>query len=481
MAGTNREQQETGDPYRPVYHLAPPSGWMNDPNGLAQAGGTYHFFYQHFPDRPEPGPMHWGHAVSTDLLRWRHEPVALAPDTPADIGGCWSGSAVVTEGGRLALLYTGLDGEGNQAQCLAFADDPSNTTFTKFGGNPVVTAPEGVPRSEFRDPKVWRHGDAWYMVVGSSSEGRGALQLYSSRDLKSWSHLGVAARAGEGEGRMWECPDLFPLADGHVLVFSPIQRHTLGIVGDMDYDRGEFTKDRAFILDYGPDFYAPQTFIQTLIESSGDENARRILVGWMANWGSAKGAPTKEYGWAGALTVPRVMTLLEDGTLAQTPVPEIETLRREHREFGDVTVREGESGFLGGLSGAVMEIAAEFDLGRGGARKLGLRLRRSGEGEEETLVYYDMEEQSVVLDRMKSGAGVAEDDGTYEAPLPLQPGTKLRLHILMDRSSVEVFTNEGRVVLTARVYPTRGDSTGVDLFAEGGTAALTRLDAWRLG
>jgi beta-fructofuranosidase len=469
----NRATPTDKDPYRPVYHLAPPGGWMNDPNGLSQAGGVYHFFYQHFPEEPEPGPMHWGHATSRDLVHWKHEPIALRPDSPFDCGGCWSGSAVVSDDGRLVLVYTGCDEDRNQAQCVAFAGDASNTAFRKFDDNPVVTAPEGVSPRDFRDPKAWRHGDAWYMVVGSKAEARGALQLYTSTDLRSWSRVGVAARAGDDEGEMWECPDLFGLGDRHVFIFSPMLRYTLAVVGDMDYGRGVFTKGRTFVLDYGPDFYAPQTF--------QDECGRRILVGWMATWASSEKSPTKDRGWVGALTVPRVVRLLEDGTLAQAPVPEVAALRGEHRGFAGLAANEGASGHLGDLSGAVMEIEAEFDLSRTDAARFGLKLRRSPGGEEETIVAYDRERRCVVLDNSLSGVAVPGATGEHAAPLPLEPDAKLLLHVLLDRSSVEVFANDGRVVLTARVYPTREDSLGVDLFAAGGEAALARLDAWRLG
>jgi sucrose-6-phosphate hydrolase SacC (GH32 family) len=296
---------ESGDPWRPAYHFTAPMGWMNDPNGLVQVGGTYHLFYQFHPFGMDWGPMHWGHAISTDLVRWAHQPIALAP-TPGgpDAGGCFSGSAV-DDGGVLSLVYTGHGPA--QVQCLATSAD--GRTFTKHPGNPVIAAPPaGFAPADFRDPKVWRAEGRWWLVAGTKRDGKGKALLYESADLRRWTFKAVMAESDGTEGAMWECPDVFALGDRHLLIVSPnegVDRpKVFAITGTLDYATGRFTQESHRLVDHGFDFYAPQTF--------QDAGGRRILIGWMENW-ARKAWPTKAHGWAGAMTVPRIVGLRADG------------------------------------------------------------------------------------------------------------------------------------------------------------------------
>ncbi len=203
------------DPYRLAYHITAPTGWINDPNGLLHFQGEYHVFYQHYPSRPEWGPMHWGHVKSKDLVHWERLPIALAPSESYDHDGCFSGSAVDADG-TLTLVYTGnvwLNEEKTsikQVQCLATSAD--GITFLKDCANPVLRHPPHEERSgHFRDPKVWRHEDRWYMVLGTQREGKGAVLVYTSNDLHQWQYLGVVAENDGSLGYMWECPDFFSL------------------------------------------------------------------------------------------------------------------------------------------------------------------------------------------------------------------------------------------------------------------------------
>ncbi len=452
------------DPWRPLWHFTPPAGWMNDPNGLAQYRGEYHLFYQYHPFGTDWGPMHWGHAVSPDLVRWRHLPIALAP-TPGgpDAGGCFSGSAV-EDAGVLSLVYTGHGPK--QVQCLATSTD--GRVFAKDAANPVLASPpEGFPAADFRDPKVWRAEGRWWMVLGSKRDGRGAALLFESEDLRRWAFKAVTAESDGTLGSMWECPDLFALGDRHVLVVSPEgldRRKALVFVGRLDYATGRFSIESRHVADHGFDFYAPQSF--------EDAAGRRVLIGWMESWAS-KAWPTKAWGWAGAMTVPRQLTLSRDGTPLWTPVPEVETLRRE-----PVTVAPGEIGpgvrVLDALRGDSLDLELEIDPGT--SSEVALLLRRSADGRQETRVAYDRARGTLAIDRERAGAG---DGGVHEAPLPLAAGETLRLRVLLDRSSVEVFAQDGRVVLTDRVYPDAA-SVGTALEARGGRARLAALRSWRL-
>jgi beta-fructofuranosidase len=452
------------DPWRPLWHFTPPAGWMNDPNGLAQFRGEYHLFYQYHPFGTDWGPMHWGHAVSPDLVRWRHLPIALAPSPGGpDAGGCFSGSAV-DDGGVLSLVYTG-HGE-RQVQCLATS--PDGRVFTKHPGNPVLDSPpEGFPPEHFRDPKVWRAEGRWWMVAGSKRNGRGAALLYQSEDLRRWSFTAVAAESDGTLGTMWECPDLFALRDRHVLVVSPEgldRRKALLFVGRLDYRTGRFAIESRHVADHGFDLYAPQSF--------EDATGRRVVIGWMDSWGS-KAWPTKAWGWAGAMTVPRLLRLSADGTPLWAPVPEVETLRGEPTTVPSGAIEPGLR-VLDAVRGDSLDLELEIDPGT--ASEVALLVRRSPDGKEETRIAYDRASATLAIDRDRAGAG---DGGVHSAPLPLGAGETLRLRVLVDRSSVEVFAQDGRVVLTDRVYPDP-ESVGSALEAKGGRSRLVSLRAFPL-
>lgn len=455
--------RDAPDPWRPLWHFTPAYGWMNDPNGVIQLRGEYHLFYQHHPFGTDWGPMHWGHAVSRDLLRWQHLPIALAP-TPGgpDAAGCFSGSAV-DDGGVLSLVYTG-HGE-RQVQCLATSRD--GRRFEKHAGNPVLGGPPaGFSAADFRDPKVWRAEGRWWLVAGSHRGDRGAALLFESADLYEWRFKAVAAESDGTQGSMWECPDLFALDGRHVLAYSPMglpSRAPLVLVGRLDYATGRFAAESRHVADHGFDFYAPQSF--------EDEAGRRIVIGWMENWES-KTWPTKAHGWAGAMTVPRILRLRADGTPLWSPAPEIESLRCDPaavapQAFGPAALA------LDAVRGDSLDLEVEIEPGE--AHVVALVVRRSADGAQRTRVVLDRANGTLAIDRDRSGAG---DGGVHAAPLKLGPGERIRLRVLVDRSSVEVFAQDGGVVLTDRVYPDLS-SVGTALEADG-RARLVSLKAWRL-
>ena len=286
---------------RQRYHFMGPCGWINDPNGLIYYKGKYHFFYQFNPYSGFWSQMHWGHAVSDDLLHWEHLPVALAPSEIYDDhpqGGCFSGSAIEKDG-DLYLVYTGTANNGNgfeQTQNVAVSVD--GVHFSKCEGNPVIEPPEGVPHDFFRDPKVWEHEGLYYLVCGAQRDGRAQALLYH------WEFFNVLFESRGEWGFMWECPDFFPLGDKWVFLCSPMgigERTTVYFVGDFDYGTGSFTYTVTGEADWGFDFYAPQTF--------QDGNGRRIMVGWANGWDWMPfwkdWGPTWREGWCGSFAVPR--------------------------------------------------------------------------------------------------------------------------------------------------------------------------------
>lgn len=453
--------------------MMPPAGWMNDPNGLIHFQGVYHLFYQHDPYQSKQGPMHWGHATSRDLVHWEHQPVALAPSEGYDCGpsggqGCWSGSAV-DDNGKLTLIYTGhVDGRTpEEAQCLAVSDD--GVTFHKPDDNPVIGDSPDRERFGFRDPKVWKRGDRWHMVVGYGKDGRGQAILYTSSDLRKWEYRGPVLESDGTMGDMWECPDLFPIVeeDNHALIISPMNTGSyknLYVTGTFDYEGCVFHRKLADQIDYGFDFYAPQTLL--------DDQGRRIMIAWMNIWGAKM--PEQAHGWYGAMTLPRELTLAEDGTLRSRPVKELETLRGEKLSAAGITLADGSLQSVSGVEGQSIELIARFDPE--GASEVGLRIFGSPDGKAFAEIRYTADEGKLSMDRTLATEG---DGGVSAAPLALLEDGTIELRLFLDRSSVELFAGEGRVAMTNRIYCAR-EQTGIAFFARGGNARLVSLDAWKL-
>lgn len=462
------------DGYRLGYHLMPPAGWMNDPNGLIYWNGEYHVFYQHYPFEPKWGPMHWGHAKSKDLVHWEHLPIALAPSEDYDCGGtggygCWSGSAV-DDNGVLTVVYTGhVDGRTpTEVQCLATSTD--GVTFYKSGANPIIGGAPEEGGVGFRDPKVWQHDGQWYMVVGYGKDGLGKALMYTSSDLLVWRYLNVAAESNGAMGDMWECPDLFRLGDEHVLIISPMNMgstKTMYLTGTLNYETGKFDYRYAERLDYGFDFYAPQTLV--------DGQGRRILMGWMNIWGAQM--PEQAEGWMGAFTLPRELTLAEDGTLRMQPVAELAVLRKGMESVDRQVVPADSIVSIENIQGDKLELIAVFNTKESGAKAVfGLLVRCAEDGSEYTELAYSVEERLLRVDRTRAGSGEA---GVSEVQVePLEDGS-IRLHLFLDRTSVELFANNGLKTLTNRIYP-KGGSLGIKLFARNGEAKLESLEAWKL-
>ncbi|MDR1970636.1 MAG: glycoside hydrolase family 32 protein [Treponema sp.] len=448
------------DYYRPVYHLSPRQGWMNDPNGLIQFRGTYHAFYQHYPHAPDVGPMHWGHAVSRDLVHWEHLPIALYPDQDYETG-CFSGSAV-DNNGELTLVYTAhRDGiSPKEVQCAAFSRD--GIRFTKYEKNPVIPCPPAGYGEDFRDPMVFRRGENWYLVAGCTKDNRGGVLLYTSKDLRQWDYLGPFCQSEGSLGTMWECPSFFELDGSWILLCSPMameKAKCIFITGEADFEKPAFTGKGWQNAGYGYEFYAPQVFT--------DERGRRILIGWMDMW---KGEfPSKKDGWAGAFTFPREL-FLEKGKVCQRPVEELALLRGKELFNGNLKLRGGQKKNLSAVKGDCLEIRFTIPAGQAGPGVLNMLLRAAGDGKEKTVLQWDFASRIFILDKGQSGIGRPE---RLSVPWEDEDGD-LEVHILIDRSSVEIFLFRGRYAVTGRIYP-QPSSVFYDMYMEGGELSIPDL------
>ena len=451
---------------RPRLHLTPRVGWMNDPNGFCHYKGAYHLFYQYYPYDTVWGPMHWGHAVSTDLLHWDYLPCAMAPDTPADEKGCFSGSAVELPDGRLALMYTGVSGTDKavvQAQCVAVGD---GVDFVKDAHNPVLPPrqqPEGFCTADFRDPKIWREGDRYYCVAaGLHREDVGSIQLYESEDALHWTFVRVLDASRDELGLMWECPDFFPLDGRQLLLVSPQSigscadpeirpgYATLALVGDYDPETHRFDRRSVQLLDAGTEFYAPQTTLTP--------DGRRVMVAWMENWETCKGAP-RRHRWFSRMTLPRELTVRE-GRLYQNPVREIEAhwqeeARRTLRVEGDQPLPE--------FSGRYQDVSLVLDAAQSpDCRALTLGFAQGGKCA--TTLRWEADREELVFDRSRCGTRW-DMANIRRIPARARDG-RLTLRLILDGDSVELFVNDGERTITS-IIDTPPEADALSLHSDG--------------
>jgi beta-fructofuranosidase len=466
------------DPHRPQYHFLPPANWMNDPNGLIHWQGQYHLFYQHNPHSPTHQKIHWGHAISDDLVHWKDLPLALAPSPDGhDAEGCWSGCAI-DNNGTPTLFYTGAF---PQVQLMATSTD-GLLTWQKHAANPVIShPPDELRRScggHIRDPFVWRDGDAWMMILGSKiDEVGGMILLYRSEDLINWEYLhplmvgDVHQKDPIWLGTMWECPNLLDFGEKQGLIFS-----TQATPSDLmfpvaftgTYQNHRFTPERQAKLAHGGYFYAPQAM--------QDENGRYLLWGWVQEGRSQR--ISEWAGWAGVQSLPLEVTLSDEGDVCLNPAPELQILRQNHQRFEQIDLHEGIIDLLKGVANDCLEIIAEFEFER--FAKFGLLLRCSPDMQEQTRLIVRSATHEIALDRANSSVGPGIETDERTAPIELATPNHVRLHIFVDRSVVEVFVENGRTYFVSRIYPLRPDSLGIGLFCTSGRATLKSMDIWEM-
>jgi len=442
------------EPFRPQYHFSPPSQWMNDPNGMVYWDGEYHLFYQYYPDSTVWGPMHWGHAVSTDLVHWEHLPIALYPD---EHGWIFSGSAVMdrdntsglgtSESPAMVAIYTYHDPIGEkeqrdnfQTQGIAYSND-NGRTWIKYEGNPVLKNP-GI--RDFRDPKViWIEDEKgkgkWLMSLAVWDK----ISFYSSPNLLDWEYESDFNPQWAAYGGVWECPDLFRLEteDGTKkwILFVSINpggpqggSATQYFVGD--FDGKTFTTESQEVkwLDYGADNYAGVTW-SNIPESDG----RSLFIGWMSNWQYAQEVPT--HPWRSAMTIPRNLELIKKGAdyiVASRPIRELEKLRTKSK------IATGPE-FT--LDNELIELELIPDQ-----QDFSITLLN----EQNEKVVLELKDGELLFDRSQSGLIGFNDDFKNPHMVPLNGISVNTVRIFLDRSSMEIFFNEGEITLTELIFPT---------------------------
>ena len=479
--------------YRLAYHFSPEKNWMNDPNGLVYHEGLYHLFYQYNPEGTQWGNMSWGHATTQDLVHWNRLPLAIPMDDSIMI---FSGSAVVdkdnTSGlcegndGCLVAIYTAHLSE-LQTQAIAYSND-NGTTWTQYEGNPVLN--ENM--KDFRDPKVfWYETEKkWVMAVAVPQEQQ--IRFYESQNLINWQRTDSFGPEGFVDG-IWECPDLFelPIEGGTGSQWILLVSHNTKDIGStMQYFVGNFdgkkftnanANDLILSVDEGRDFYAGVTW-------NNAPNDRRLLIGWLNNWAYGQEIPTE--GWRSAQSLVRTLHLQqfpEGIRLVQRPVSELQELRETVRHYGPAAINEGDDFLsLEDVRGTQMEIIAEFAYeaietpaeSDSLASEFGIKVFEGPD--QETVIGYDVASQSLFVDRTRSGDTTFNDNFATRtiALMPSDSGT-VKMHIFVDRSSVEVFGNNGYVVMSNRIFPD-SQQDGVEAYTIGGTVTLQSLDVWSL-
>ena len=480
------------EPHRPGFHFSPDSMWMNDPNGMVYFEGEYHLFYQYYPEDMVWGPMHWGHAVSNDLVHWKHLPIALYPDS---LGFIFSGSAVIdwnntSELGEenvppMIAIFTHhhpeLARQGSdrfQYQSIAFSNDKGRN-WTKFDGNPVVKNP-GI--RDFRDPKViWHPGSQkWVMVFAAWDR----VLFYSSPDLIDWELESEFGSNVGAHGGVWECPDIFPLPfEGEEKWVLLVSINPGGPNGGSatQYFIGDFNGSEFFNenpgpeprwIDYGKDNYAGVTW-SDIPESDG----RRIFMGWMSNWQYAQLVPTLP--WRSAMTLPRRLDLVRNGqgpVLVFRPVKELEGLRQESKQLGSREIQdaweiEGISGWPASRYEMDLDVSMASDNSGQGPEEFGITLENNlGQ---QISVGISTTEGRAWVDRSRSGNSDFSDEfsGLHAAPFFASDPGNIQVRVYVDHSSLEVFLDGGKLVFTEIFFPDEPYSR-ISLYSKEGITLL---------
>jgi len=472
------------DPRRPQYHLLPAKNWMNDPNGPIFWKGQYHMFFQYNPNGAYWGDMHWAHAVSPDMVHWKHLPVALSP-TPGgpDAAGCFTGSAVVQDG-VATLIYTGVanapkdqatldDGKSTfrETQCIATCDGPMLGDWKKGAAPVIASPPPGMMVAGFRDPAPWRYWGSWYLCVGSGVRGKGGMiLLYRSKDLRKWEYLhplvegtipadsdrSKSATDPVGSGEMWECPDFFAIRDKFVLIYST-QGKVFWQSGVLDQGSLMFKAEQTGLLDHGS-YYAPKTQL--------DADGNRILWGWLPET-----RPLAEYrasGWAGMMSLPRMLDLDSSGTLTSRVAPGVEKLRSNQQSFskGGTEAENRRQIDAMRIQECCGEVQCNVALSDAPFRFSLLSEDGSAQGKVLIVVEWRPQGRTLLLD----GKAVSAN---------MDAQNNLELHAYIDGSVIELFLND-RVACTRRFYYPGDKAPEIRIGISGNREGLRRLMVWQI-
>lgn len=478
--------------YRHKYHAMPPFGWMNDPNGFCFYQKEYHLFYQFHPFGTTWGPMHWGHLVSKDMIRWSDLPIALVPNMQYDQQGVFSGSAFVQEG-KMHVYYTGhtevqKECENNtslnltqssvrQVQCLASSMDGIN--FIKNPMNPIIGSdqlPLNARIEDFRDPKVWEHNKKYYMVIGSKhKEGYGQVLFYQSKDMIHWSYLNEFT-LGERYGTVWECPDMFSLGGKDILLISPQEKSSegylyenshssLAIIGHFSYETGLYQMEKVQELDGGFDFYAPQTIL--------DATGRRVMVAWMHMWERRNILDEYNHGWCGSMTFPRELHY-ENEVIKQTPIEAIKNYYNRAVSFENIMIK-GET-TLPGIVGHHIDLEFTIEWMDYFLFQISMFVSENSK----LILRCDRKKQLITLDRSRTELRITSNhkEEDYDRSVPVVIDATLKLRILLDKSSAEIFINDGKQVLSGLFY---SEEQGENItFHTDGAIRISQLQLYEL-
>jgi fructan beta-fructosidase len=448
--------------YRPQIHFSPKEKWTNDPNGMVYYNGTYHLFFQYYPDSTVWGPMHWGHATSADLIHWQQQPIALYPDS---LGFIFSGSAIVDkdnttgfgENGKVPLIaiFTHHDPKRARAhrndfqnQSLAYSLDEGKT-WIKYSGNPVLKNP-GI--TDFRDPKVmWYEPEKkWIMTLATNDH----ITFYSSSNLKEWRKESEFGKELGAHGGVWECPDLFTLDDNGKKIWVLIVNLNPGgpnggsatqyFIGDFDGKTFTSSDTTTRWLDYGPDEYAGITWSNT-----GD---RKIFLGWMSNWLYANIVPTEK--WRNAMTIPRELKLKHAGNniyVASEPVAELKKIETNEIKVENILIDKNYD--LSKKIGAI-KLPCQINLNMNQPKDFSLSI--SNDNNEEVVVGYDKKQNHYFIDRTHSGKHDFHKDFAAKHIAPrLSKSDKINLTLVIDVSSIELFADDGLSIMTEIFFPSK--------------------------
>ena len=470
---------EYNETYRPLYHFTPQYGWMNDPNGMVYADGTYHLFYQYNPYGARWGNMHWGHAISKDLVNWEYQPTAIAPDK---LGAIFSGSAVIdhdnTAGfGKGAMIAIFTSAGDRQTQSIAYSLD-GGKTFTKYEDNPVLSDANII---DFRDPKVFWHAPSkqWVMSLATTQ----TITFYGSKNLKEWTLLSEFGEGLGGHGGVWECPDLFPLTyEGKTKWVLFVSINPGGLNGGSatqyfigDFDGKTFTPDAMnypLWLDYGRDNYAGVTW-----SNVPAADGRRLFIGWMSNWDYANEIPTVNF--RSAMTVARTLRLAHNGehlVVASEPVKELESLRTEPLSLADKTTSDTVT-FENLLPNNQGAYELTFTVIPNDTDSFSFSIENI---KGEALTYlFDIANKTLSVDRTKSSVAFNANFAETLIKAPLTAKKSYTVRLLVDKASTELFVNNGEVVQTNTVFPSEVYNT-LRFKTEKGTLNLNDITVYKL-
>ncbi|MBQ6389846.1 MAG: glycoside hydrolase family 32 protein [Mogibacterium sp.] len=460
----------------PEFHVTGGIGWINDPNGFSVYKNEYHLFFQYHPYDVTWGPMHWGHVKTSDFIHWERLPAAIAPDEEYDKDGCFSGSAIELPDGRHLLMYTGVRNERRkdgqvetfQTQCIAVGD---GVDYEKYEHNPVITGedvPAGADVHDFRDPKIRFEDGKYYAVVGNRpADGSGSIIQYESEDGFEWNFTSVVAMCHNQFGKMWECPDLFRLDDKDVLLTSVQEMTAMGeefhpgntticLIGCYDREKHHLVREAVQAVDYGTDFYAPQTLLSL--------DGRRVMIAWMQSWESS-GSKKAGLPFLGQMILPRELSI-RDGRLIQNPVRELEQLRGTKISYRNVMIC-GET-TLQGIDGRFIDMTVNIRPASEDSVFRYFKLNVAKDGEISTMIRYKPENNTIRVDRTYSGF---PHDIVNARTVPVRPNQGvIKLRLIMDRYSLELFVNDGEQAASFVLY-TPVSASAISFEAEG-TAML---------